>query len=183
MDSKEGWNSKKTKRVVWAVVAVVIVAAAAYVFYDLNGHSFSLCDRQVLVIATSSMDGDVTEYEIDSFPANTLIMIEKFDTYEEKMELKVGDVISFKVGTLLDHHRIIQDHLDQGFVITQGDNAPYTETVYIGSINGKVIGTNHPLGLLVDFVHHNVILLIFVLIAALAVVEYWQWMKKGSKKK
>ena len=160
------------------VVVIAILAVAAYMFYDLNGKSFDLSDRQMLLIVTDSMDGDVTEYEIDSFPKDTFVMVEHL-TDEEIHQLKVGDVISFWSGGILIHHRIIELHFDQSYVITHGDNTHANETVYLSSINGKVIGTNHFMGEVITFVKDN-FLIVIAAIAIFAIMgEIYRAYKNG----
>ncbi|MCQ2079013.1 MAG: hypothetical protein MJZ38_03025 [archaeon] len=44
-------------RIVTIVAAVVIIAAALFVIYDLNGKSLDLSDRETRIIVTNSMDG------------------------------------------------------------------------------------------------------------------------------
>ncbi len=158
----------RTGTKITVVVVIAILAVAAYMFYDLNGKSFDLSDRQMLLIVTDSMDGNVTEYEIDSFPKNTFITVEKL-TAEEIMSLEVGDVISFWYGSILDHHRIYELDFDHGYVKTRGDRPDLIvgsgETVKLTDINGKVIGTNHMIGATVDWVKNNFL----ILVAAIAI--------------
>ena len=54
------------------------------------------------------MDGDVHEYEIDSFPKNTFIMIHKLDPDCVENTVEMGVVISFRQGPILNHHRVIE---------------------------------------------------------------------------
>ena len=176
----ENESTRKSYRgtVLFAIVLVVIVAASLYAFYDFNGKSLDMSDRQVLLIVTDSMDGDSTEYEIHSFPRNTFVMVEHLSD-EEKRQLQIGDVISFRYGAILDHHRIVELHLDQGYVITHGDNAHSNETVYLQDINGQVIGTNVWFGHLVAFVKDN-FLIVIAAIAILAIVgEIYRAYKNG----
>ncbi len=155
---------KNGKTIVIAVVIVVVLFASLYVFYDFNGKSFDVSDRQVLLIVTDSMDGDSTEYEIDSFPRDTFVMV-KHLSEEEKMQIQVGDVLSFWYNGILDHHRVIESHLEEGYVITEGDspNVHATENVTLPNINGKVIGTNVWLGHVVSFVKDNFLIVIAII--------------------
>ncbi len=52
------------------------------------------------------MDGDVQDYTIDSFLADTLVMVQHL-TEQEKRFLRVGDVISYHSGGMLKQHRIV----------------------------------------------------------------------------
>jgi len=153
-----------------ALSLCVIFAAAVfsvYVFHDFNGGSFDLSDRQVLLIVTDSMDGDVTGYKVDSFPADTLVMIRHLSE-EEKMSIEVGDVISFRYSGILNHHRVVDvSGIGSGYVITQGDNSPGTEAVMLSDVNGEVVGASHWLGVVFAFVKEYII---FIALAALFVV-------------
>ena len=162
----EGSSKKKT---IFSVVALVIVASlCAYTFYDLNGKSFDLSDREALLIVTDSMDGDVKTFDIDSFPRNTFVMV-KHLSEQEKLDVKIGDVLSFKYNGILDHHRVVETHFDQGYVVTHGDNTHSTENVSLASINGEVVGTNHWLGAIVSFIKDNFLIVIAV-IATIAII-------------
>ena len=173
-------NGKKT--IIVLAVAVIIASFCAYTFHDLNGRSFDISDRQVLLIVTDSMDGNVTEYDIDSFPPNTFVMV-KHLSEEEKLALKVGDVISFWYGSILDHHRIIETNFASGTVTTHGDNTHSNETVKLSEINGQVVGTNHWLGEVVNFVKNN-FLIVLALIAGFAIAgEIFRAYKNGVFRK
>ena len=168
------------------MVAIAVVAllalVAGYSFYHFNGNSFDLSDRQVLLIVTDSMDGDVTEYEIDSFPKDTFVMIEHL-TDEEIHQLQIGDVISFWQGGILIHHRVVEIHFDEGYVVTHGDNTHANETVYLSAINGKVIGTNHAMGVLVSFVKDNFLIVIAVIAIVAIIGEIYRAYSNGVFRK
>ena len=162
----EGSSKRKT---IFTVVAMVIVASlCAYTFYDLNGKSFDLSDREALLIVTDSMDGDVKTFNIDSFPRNTFVMVRHLSD-QEKLDVKIGDVLSFQYNGILDHHRVVETHFEQGYIVTHGDNTHSTENVSLASINGEVVGTNHWLGVIVAFVKDNFLLVIAV-IATIAII-------------
>lgn len=150
--------------------SLIVVAFAGYVFYDFNGDSFDVSDRQVMLIVTDSMDGDVHGRKVDSFPADTLVMIHKLSD-DDKKQIQVGDVISFMADGKYNHHRVIMTNHESGYVITQGDNTPGADPpVYYKDINGEVIGTNHWMGSVFAFVKEYYVLLFlgatFVLISA-----------------
>ena len=194
-EQKEVSVDGSRKRTVCSALAVTVVIVAAafavYGFYGFNGNSFDLSDRQVLLIVTDSMDGDVTEYRIDSFPEDTFVMIHRLSD-GGRMGIEVGDVISFEqtVGSqrILNHHRVIETHITDDFetsyVITKGDNPDVTttETVYLSSVNGEVIGTNHALGVGVAFMKDHVFVtlgIIFVVFAAFILM----WMFREDRPK
>ncbi len=172
----EGSSKKKT---IFSVIAMVIVASlCVYTFYDLNGKSFDLSDREALLIVTDSMDGDVKTFNIDSFPRNTFVMVKHLSD-QEKLDVKIGDVLSFKYNGILDHHRVVETHFDQGYVVTHGDNTHSTENVSLASINGEVVGTNHWLGVLVSFVKDNFLIVIAVIATIAIIGEVYRAYKDG----
>jgi hypothetical protein len=148
-------------------VAVCIAAVGLFTVYDLNGGSFDLSDRQLMLIVTDSMDGDVTEYEVDSFPANTLVMIEHIPDHEIRF-LRVGQVLSYHDGPVLVHHRIIQVNDDSFYV--KGDNGHSTDKVMFSDVNGVVVGANHWMGSALAWLSDNFLLflgIMFVLCCAI----------------
>ncbi len=172
----EGSSKRKT---IFTVIALVIVASfCIYTFYDLNGKSFDLSDREALLIVSDSMDGDVTEYDIDSFPKDTFVMVRHLSE-QEKLEVKIGDVLSFRYNGIMDHHRVIETHFDQSYVVTHGDNTHSTENVSLSAINGEAIGTNHWLGALVSFVKDNFLIVIAVIAAIAIIGEIYRAYKDG----
>ena len=167
------------RKTIFTVIALVIVASfCIYTFYDLNGKSFDLSDREALLIVSDSMDGDVTEYDIDSFPKNTFVMVRHLSE-QEKLKVEIGDVLSFRYNGIMDHHRVIETHFDQSYVVTHGDNTHSTENVSLSAINGRVIGTNHWLGVLVSFVKDNFLIVIAVIAAIAIIGEIYRAYKDG----
>ncbi len=134
---------------------VAIIAVPVVTFYDFNGNSFDVADRQVVLVATDSMDGDVHDYAIDSFPANTLVMIEHLSE-QEKLFLRVGDVVSYNDGGSLVHHRVVQT--GNGYVYVHGDNNHSMEKVALEDINGRVVGTNWVIGHILAAISANFLL-------------------------
>jgi len=166
------------------LIVLVLIVVSGYTIYDLNGHSFDPSDRQILLIVTDSMDGDVHEYEIDSFPKNTLIAIQKMDSSKLIETVQIGDVIQFNQGGYLNHHRVKSIHLDDGYIETQGDNAPLPESVPLDRIYGKVVGTNHILGETMAFVQGHLYLVLFIMFVITAsdyVYRLWKDEKQKQK--
>ncbi len=150
-------------------VSVAIAFIALGFTYHLNGNSLDPTHKQLVLVTTDSMNGDVTEYDIDSFPAGTLVVIENLSDYEMKF-LRVGDVISYYKGNTLVHHRVTQ--VERGMVYVHGDNNHTTEAIALEDVNGRVVGTSTELGHLITFVSdHNLLFLMimFVLSATFAV--------------
>ena len=177
----EGGHEKKSLRSPILLSGIIVVAAlSAYVFYGFNGDSFDLSDRKALLIVTDSMDGDVTEYKVDSFPEHTMVMVKGLSD-SEKQDIQVGDVLSFRQGNILNHHRVVEVHTDEGYVITKGDNPNITTTehVELSSVNGEVVGTNHVLGVVVTFVKENAMIVLAVFFA-LSAAMILAWVFKGE---
>ncbi len=152
---------------------VAIIAVPVFTFYDLNGHSFDITDRQILLVVSDSMDGDVHEYAIDSFQADTLVMIEHIPEHEKPF-LREGQVISFYDGDILVQHRIVGVNSDSVYAL--GDNGHSTDRVYFEDINGVVIGTNSWLGKIIAFIEGNFMLflgMMFALCCALVILAMY----------
>ena len=152
-----------------AIVIASVAIACGLVLFHFNGDSVDPTDRQVVLVVTDSMDGDVREYEIDSFPADTLVMVKHLSPYERQF-LRVGDVISYHYDGSLVHHRVVL--IGDGYVYVHGDNNHSTEKVMLEDINGKVVGTSIVLGHALAFVSSNFMLFLaamFVIAAAIAV--------------
>ena len=189
--TQNGGDERKfvlTRREVFIILAIGAVIFAGYVVYDLNGHSFDPTDRQMIIIVSDSMDGDVHEYDVDSFKKNTMVMVRHLSDSEKK-RIEVGDVLSFWYEGVLDHHRVIDiSHIgdENPYVITKGDNTEKyhsEETVYLKDINGEVVGTNHALGVVASFVKdHFLIMLAVIALFAIAgeLVSYSKNKEKGD---
>lgn len=121
-------------------------------------------------VLTDSMDGEIKDYPISSFPAGTGIVIQK----TSPKDIKVGDVITFyeeitlKDGSkvpIINTHRVMDDEARgiKGVNVdgngrytfhTVGDNAKSTSGTYKSAgetvpeiyLIGKVIGTSGALG-------------------------------------
>ncbi len=159
---------KKTKNIATVIVVAAIAIVSVYTIYDLNGNSLDLSDREVRIIVTGSMDGNVTQFEIDSFPANTLVMIKHLNQDQVASDLKVGDVIAFNYSGKLLTHRIISINESAQTITTQGDANAGTETFSYTKVVGIIVGTNHPLGIVVHVLQHYTI---SVILATVGIVS------------
>ena len=126
-------------------ICIVVAAFSVYVVWDFNGGSLDLSDRQLVLVVTDSMDGEPTSYDVPTIQKDSLVMV-KFLSEDEKMNLKEGDVIQFWYHGILDHHRVVSVEADG--VITHGDNVPEGTNEYVkfSDIRGKVISANHTVG-------------------------------------
>ena len=116
------------------------------------------------------MDGTPTEYEISTIPKDSLVMVHILSD-SEKENLKVGDVVQFWYGNVLNHHRVIDNDTVNHTIKTQGDNTPSPDpTMSYDEVRGQVVGVNHELGLIVTFVKTYVLaILLFFVVVYLAV--------------
>jgi len=159
------WTSKLA-----IVACALIVIACSCAYYDLSGGSLNPTDKQLILVTTDSMDGDVTGFDVDSFPANTLVMVEHLSELDKKF-IKIGDVISYESNHVLVQHRVIA--VNQGSITVHGDNNHSTEVVSLESVNGKVVGTNWVIGHVIAFISgHFLIFLTFMFILAAVVAIY-----------
>lgn len=164
------------KRIVTIVAAVVVIVAALFVFYDLNGHSLNPTDRDYRVVVTGSMDGDPQPYEIPTIPVNSLIAIKHLSDGEFKT-VKVGDVLAFWSESRLTVHRVTEIHTDSegnvtGFT-TVGDiyadrPGSHYETPEVEDVVGVVIGVSPAIGKAVHFIQTSPIYVVMI-IAVIAV--------------
>lgn len=111
------------------VFYALIVMLLLFSIMNINAGSRSggfpnLFGRGFLAVMTDSMNGEVTEYEIDSFKAGDLVY-EKVFKDDDCSNLKVGDVITFYDDNpqikALNTHRIVYISPDNSYVVTMGD--------------------------------------------------------------
>ena len=153
------------KTVAMAAVLLALVSMTAVLFFNLNGGSLDFRDREVRTIITDSMDGERTDYPISTIPKDSLVMVRLLSD-DEKQDIQTGDVVQFWYHGILNHHRVVSNDAENGFVITKGDNSDVTEKVYYENIRGEVVGTNHVLGELFKFVKDYV----YVILASFVVL-------------
>ena len=151
--------------VVVLAVALVFAVLSVSVFYGMNGNSLSLKDREVRLIVTDSMDGERMPYDVPTIQKDSLVVVKKISD-SEKTNLQPGDIIQFRYGNILNHHRVVSNNVEEGYVITHGDNTDTTEKVYYSAIRGEVLGANHAAGEVVSFAKTYV----FVIIAFIVVL-------------
>lgn len=179
---KELGAGKSKKRIITIVAVIVILAAALYVFYNVNGHSLSVSDRETRVVVTGSMDGDPQPYEISTIPVNSLVVV-KHLSGDELDSVEVGDVLAFTNSGRFTVHRVIEIKTDSagdvtGF-LTRGDIYPadsgHTESPTVDDVIGVVVGVSPTLGKIVHFVQSTstvYLIMILVVIAVMISVAY-----------
>jgi len=159
------WTSKLS-----LVACATIIILALFTAYDLNGQSFDFSDKHLVLVVSDSMDGDVVEYDINSFPAYSLVMVENLSPYERQF-LRIGDVVSYYDNGTQVIHRVVQ--INDGNVYVHGDNNHSTEIVKLEDINGRAIGTSSLLGHALALVSGNFIaFLVVMFVISAAIVIY-----------
>ncbi len=160
------------KRIITIVAILVIIIAALCVFYNVNGHSLSVSDREARVVVTGSMDGEPQPYEISTIPVNSLVVVEHLSGDELK-NVKVGDVLAFTYENRFTTHRVAEIYEDGGKVTgfkTIGDiylDTPTTghyETPSADDVIGVVVGVSPTLGKIVHFAQTSTVYLIMIIV-------------------
>lgn len=142
------------------VIAIVaLIAVPVITFYDLNGNSFDVTDRQVVLVVSDSMDGDVHDFAIDSFPADTLVMIRNIPENETRF-LHIGDVVSYFENGERVQKRIA--YLNEDTVQLYSDNGRQVSEILYSDIEGEVVGTNAFVGKVVASILDNFLVFLFV---------------------
>jgi len=141
------------KSIILLVACACLVGGCVYILYDFNGGSLDLSDREVVLVVTDSMDGDVRGYAVDSFPADTLIMVQHIPDHEKRF-LRVGEVITYHTeGGVLVCHRIFG--MDGTTLYVRGDNGTAVDKVQFEQVSGRVVGASPVLGKIVSFSESN----------------------------
>ena len=147
------WTSK-----IAILACALLVCSCVYVVYDLNGSSFDLSDRQAVIVVTDSMDGDNTGFDIDSFPAETLVMIENIQSNEAAF-IKIGQVAAYYKNDMLITHRVVGIDTVKHCLIVKGDNVYEQEVIPYEDVVGVVVGTNHLVGAAFLAIKENFVLI------------------------
>ena len=171
------WTSKLS---LFACACILVLSA--YVIYDLNGSSLDFSDSEFVLIVTDSMDGDVSGYDVDSFPADTVAVIHHVPAHEVRY-IKVGDVVAYHNGSMLITHRVVSIDVANSVMTLKGDNASSSETVSFDDVDGVVVGTNHAVGAAFSFVRSNFVAIVCFIGAILAAVTAFKYYKTIPKEK
>jgi len=145
------WTSKLP---LFACACIIVLSAC--VIYDLNGRSLDFSDSEFVLVVTDSMDGDVTEYAVDSYPADTVAVIHHLPSHEVRF-VKVGDVVAYHKGDMLITHRVVSIDYKHSVLTVSGDNASSLEDVNFNDVDGVLVGTNHVMGEFISLVKTHLI--------------------------
>ncbi len=170
---------KKMKTIISVVIIAAVAVLSVYTVYNLNGNSMDLSDRQVKLIITGSMDDEPrTQYDIETIPVNSLVMIKEMSDDEIANDLEVGDVIAFNSGNIIITHRIVSIDESNERITTQGDANAGVEYVAYSNVIGEVVGVNHWLGVIVHILQDYTI---SIILATVAVVSAGVAVKSSMK--
>ncbi len=158
------WTSR-----VAILACALIVISCAYVLYDLNGESLDFSDSEVILVVTDSMDGDVSEYAVDSYPADTLAIVKSIPAHEIRL-IRVGQVVAYHDGDKLITHRVVDVDTKNHYLTLKGDNASSEEIIAYEKVAGVVVGTNSWLGTILSVVKTNLELVLCFLVASMVCV-------------
>jgi len=154
---------------------IIMFALASFTAFDLNGGSLDFSDKDVVLVVTDSMDGDVHDFAIDSYPADTVLMFEHVPTHEVRL-IRVGEVAVYHSGGMLITHRVVGVDLEKSCLIVKGDNSSLKEEVAFDDVVGVIVGTNQWLGAAASFVKLNltgILAVVFIVFAgSLLVYRY-----------
>lgn len=108
-----------------------------------------------------------------TMPVNTVVIIKQIDM----QDVEVGDVVTFKVGDSNVTHRVVEkDDSGRNIVLkTQGDaaeNQGSRETVTKENYVGTVIYYVKDLGVLLELIKENIIIIVVCIVLALFIVTY-----------
>ncbi|MBE6524932.1 MAG: hypothetical protein E7Z65_08765 [Thermoplasmata archaeon] len=171
------WTSKLP---LFACACILVLSAC--VIYDLNGSSLDFSDSEFVLIVTDSMDGDVTGYDVDSYPADTVAIIHHVPSHEVHY-IKVGDVVAYHNGSMLITHRVVSIDTANSVMTLKGDNASTSEIVSFDDVEGVVVGTNHAVGAVFSFVRSNILATVCFIGTILAAVTAFKYYKTIPKEK
>ena len=108
-----------------------------------------------------------------TMPVNTVVIIKQIDM----KDVEIGDVVTFKMGDSNVTHRVVekQDTGRNVVLKTQGDaaeNQGTRETVTKDNYVGTVIYYVKDLGVLLELIKDNIIIIVVCIVLALFIVTY-----------
>ena len=166
------------------IICLVVLLFSTFTVWDLNGNSFDFSDRQLVLVVTDSMDGDVNDYDVDSYPADTLAMIEFVPEHEVRF-IRVGQVAAYYSGDMLITHRVTGIDKASSSLIVKGDNSTTEEKVDFKDVIGVVVGTNHWLGVTTSFLKTDGLIVLYsaigLMVAVFAIYGYRHLPEKKNK--
>ena len=156
----------------------------------------TIFNHQMMVVETESMEKNelvnVDEYEIKSIKKNSLIIVkvvDENDPYSFYKEIEINDVLTFKymIGNkqeTITHRVINKTPKEEGFIFElRGDNinkdgttsSQIIDTTEVDSFNyiiGKVIGTSHPMGVVITSMKSDVGIIGVIIIPSIILIVF-----------
>ncbi len=199
------------------VFYVVIIMLFLFSIMNINagndGKGFpNLFGNGFLSVQSDSMNGESSEYEIDSFNKGDLVKVKVFKD-KDCSNLEVGDVVTFYDPSLeaLNTHRVVYVHDDNSYVICQGDKVAMTpalkydinmsdmlkyslesqghiQIVTPENIKGVVTGVSEGAGKTLDNIQKNWLFIFVIPVLIFLLIEIFLVIKnimdlKGAKQK
>lgn len=199
--------------VFYAVIIMLFLFSIMNINAGNDGKGFpNLFGNGFLSVQSDSMNGESTEYEIDSFKTGDLVKVKVFKD-KDCSNLEVGDVVTFYDPKLeaLNTHRVVYVHDDNSYVICQGDQVAmndvlkfdvglsqeskyflesqgHTQTVTPESIKGVVTGVSEGAGTTLDNIQKNWLFIFVIPVLVFLLIEIFLVVKnimdlKGAKQK
>lgn len=199
--------------VFYAVIIMLFLFSIMNINAGNDGKGFpNLFGNGFLAVQSDSMNGESTEYEIDSFDKGDLVKVKVFKD-KDCSNLEVGDVVTFYDPSLeaLNTHRVVYVHIDYSYVICQGDKVAKTEamkyrddwddamqysmesqghiqTVTTDNIKGVVYGVSEGAGTTLDNIQKNWLFIFVIPVLVFLLIEIFLVVKnimdlKGAKQK
>lgn len=172
-------KAKKTLKIVLNVViyvlfALILVLTVIIVSSGGKGYT-SIFGTAFVTVETGSMDGD----REDSFKEGALLKLDIL-SYEEKLELTEGDIISFYDNvsghTFINSHRILEVRGEGNGTefITKGDNAaePDPAPRRIEEVIGRVTGHTNGIGRVFQFIRTTAGFVVCIVLPCLLLLGY-----------
>lgn len=199
--------------VFYAVIILLFLFSIMNINAGNDGKGFpNLFGSGFLSVQSDSMNGESTEYEIDSFNKGDLVKVKVFKD-KDCSNLEVGDVVTFYDPSLeaLNTHRVVYVHDDNSYVICQGDKVAMTDamkyrddwneamqysmesqghiqTVTTENIKGVVTGVSEGAGKTLDNIQKNWLFIFVIPVLVFLLIEIFLVVKnimdlKGAKQK
>lgn len=199
--------------VFYAVIILLFLFSIMNINAGNDGKGFpNLFGNGFLSVQSDSMNGESTEYEIDSFNKGDLVKVKVFKD-KDCSNLEVGDVVTFYDPSLeaLNTHRVVYVHDDNSYVICQGDKVAMTDamkyrddwneamqysmesqghiqTVTTENIKGVVTGVSEGAGKTLDNIQKNWLFIFVIPVLVFLLIEIFLVVKnimdlKGAKQK
>jgi len=143
---KEQYQTKKLKtfELLGIVFSYIVLAVLLSLFaigfaHKIQGESFVINNKTVLVIKSNSMsdffnDTMKQKYTDAGYDTNLQFSIGDMCVFETDFELHEGEVYGYKFNKTIITHRLVSYNQDTGLCVFQGDNNNAIDTFWYGDI-------------------------------------------------